>query len=394
MSLTQERAGAASEATAGAMRVAAIGTSNTIMRAGWLPFLERLAPKGWSFDNLSVGGSCALFMPGMLELRAVARDYDLCLIELPVNDQRYLDVGFLSPEMFCAALAGIFAPFAEPGARCRPIVLSLPVRSGFTPFGPADRTHRLLSQMAAAYGVALLDIGECLRAACAASPRQATDFFSDGLHLKPAVQRHVAAALLRRISEAPIPVPRDRLALGALAPRFSATPARRLAGERPGPAVEERRTSLCAWDTLRLRTGEAIRVPGRGHCVGLLHWAEAESGEIVLRSAGRASRKSLRKMWKMPIFFFTHLLAPLPVDGALELSVGPDPSIPEEPSINAAREGPAPDGGAEIAYLALADRDPRAAGAALLAAVRQLPERQPATVDERLVSQLPMIPLD
>jgi hypothetical protein len=375
-------------------QIAILGTSNSIMRAGWLTFFSSIVPKTWEVKNLSLGGNCALFMPGQIDAYNISSEFDLCIIELPVNDQRYVDSGYFRLEYFAATLAGILAKLMQPGSRCIPIVLSLPKRSNMAAPSYFGSCEIVLNQICAAYGVEVFDVGASIRAASFSTARTTDDFFSDQLHLCPSVQRHIASALVRRLKAG---VERQVITdhpVHALAPVFQTGLPKDIL---PEDKLVRRETSLAGLDVVRLQPGETLHVPGKGYFCGLLHWADQTTGhvDIAARSSQKpAIRKLLRKEWRGGIFFFTHLHKPMPCDAGIEITSESTVRLSIEPSINAAKVPATATPVNEIAYLVFCDRDPDLSGQDILKAVRSSSVAGMESFDPVLTNQLRVIPLE
>ena len=372
-------------------KIAILGTSNSIMRAGWATFFSSHAPKDWEIENLSLGGNCALFMPGQSEAYSVPDSYDICIIELPINDQRYVDSGFFRGNYFAATLAGLFAKFSEPGSRCIPIVLSIPTRTDMAAPIYFGNCETILSRICAAFGVAVFDVGASIRAASFTTERKTDDFFSDKLHLLPSVQRHIASALLRRLKDG---LERPTGAAGRmrdLAPKFRTVMSRDVV---PKERLSHRRTSISGFDVIRLAAGESVAFPAHGHLCGILHWADKTAGEMDFVSGKVAGvRKLLRKEWPGGIFFFTHLRHAMPCGSEIVFTSDSGKRLPLEPSINPSRETPSGPLANEIAYAVFCDRDPDQSGRELLESIAAAPDAGLRVFDPVLTNQLRVIPL-
>lgn len=384
-------------------RIAILGTSNSIMRDGWAAHFIASAPKDWEVTNFSLGGNCSLFMLGQQELNEIAANYDLCIIELFVNDQRYIDTAHFRDDYFAATLTGLLAQFARaPNQRCAPLVLSLPKRNSLAAPRYFDSCALTISRVCSYLGVATFDVGEILRAACTSTRRMPEDFFNDGLHLKPAAQRHISAALIRRLGETWPGMPSDANELFAFAPVFATVGAGEFTSEA---TTTMRETSLSKYpviglgegETLRIASPEAIRRSGTPYFCGILHWANPYADLVRFQALGAKKssvQKLLRKAWQIGIFFFTHLSQPMEVGEGIEIKSGGSRWRRTEPSINpASKPGAAPMRN-EIAYAVFCDRNPDIAGAAIRQRVADLPVTNLAGFDAVLANQLRVIPLD
>jgi len=374
-------------------RIAILGTSNSIMRQGWTGLFKSVIPKSWTTTNFSIGGSNALFMSGQEAAHEISRTHDLCIIELPINDQRYIDSGYLKPEHFVAAVAGLFKGLMAPGSRCVPLVLSMSQRKTGTLENGADETLAQLTRLCNAYGVPMFDVNDHIRKACAETTREYADFFADGLHLKPVVQRHVATALARMLTDAWPAMPQAQSDLLDLAPAFGVVPARDFVAPL---APEMRKTSLAAMDLACLEHGERMQVHLSGHVCGLMHWADARSEEVVITALDGAQasvQKLLRKEWNWGIFFFTHIFSPIETRKGIEIRSGKNPKLPVEAAINASKLPVEEPPRTEIAFVLYSDRSLDESGRAIAARIKDVPARSLSALDARLVRQLGIIAL-
>jgi hypothetical protein len=372
-------------------RIAILGTSNSIMRAGWASFFKTIAPKNWVIDNLSLGGNCAIFMPGQCDAYSVASNYDICIIELPINDQRYIDTGHFRNEYFAATIAGLLAKLTARDGKCIPVVLSLPKRSDMAAPSYFGSCETILSRVCAAFGVRLFDVGASIRAASFTTQRKTDDFFSDQLHLLPSVQRHVASAVLRLIDGGLGRPAGASDKFGALVPHFRTVMVSNIV---PADRLSRRETSLSGFDVVRLEVGEELSIPARGFFCGILHWADQSVGEIQVSSGGQRSvRKLLRKEWPGGIFFFTHLQHAMFCNDKILLSSESGKNCALEPSINSSRNSPEGTPINEIAYAVFCDEDPDQSGRDLLEAMVSEPSMGMMSFDPMLTNQLRVIPL-
>ncbi len=418
-------------------RIAILGTSNSVMLRGWARHFAAIAPKTWEVVNFSLGGNCALFMPAQQELNAIAENFDLCIIELFVNDQRYIDSGVFRDDYFAATLTGLLAQFSRaPGRRCVPLILSLPKQNSYTPPRLYDSCGATIARLCNALHIPMLDGGEILRAACEGGARKTEDLFSDGLHLNPAVQRHVSSAMVRRLSANWPDMPPDSSPLYDLAPVFAAVG---VSGFRTDGTIATRATSLANWPVAQLAPGQIAMIDCPPHilksrsayCCGFLHWADAFADRVtlepgtsalpalrrfqirsrtiaisvasrVLRRLGIRKRiapphlvqKLLRKVWPGGIFFFTHLQMPMRVETGVIVRSGADPWLPTERSINSPTTPGSTPVINELAYMLFCDRDPDCAGAEIRRLIADQPLTCRAGFDATLARQIQTIPLD
>ena len=72
-----------------------IGTSNSLMREGWVNQLSAgAAAIGWQLTNKSIGGSSSRLGAYMIESGTLTRRADRILVDFNINDQLFLDTGF------------------------------------------------------------------------------------------------------------------------------------------------------------------------------------------------------------------------------------------------------------------------------------------------------------
>ena len=423
-------------------RIAILGTSNSIMRGGWAKHFATIAPKTWDVVNFSLGGNCALFMPAQQELNAIAENFDLCIIELFVNDQRYIDSGVFRDDYFAATLAGLLAQFNRaPGRRCVPLILSLPKQNSYTPPKLFDSCGATVARLCNALQIPMLDGGEIVRAACEGAPRETEELFSDGLHLKPAVQRHISATLLRRLSADWPEMPPSRSPIYDVAPVFAAVAVDEFETDA---TIATRETSLAKWQVAKLAEGQiaVIKCPPQilksrsAYCCGFLHWADPFADRITLeptidtRPSLRKSliriktgalslthrvlrrlriirhinlpaqknpvpvQKQLRKIWPGGLFFFTHLITPMRVETGVTVRSGADPWLTTEPSINGSTTPGNEPVVNELVYIVFCDRNPDIVGAEISRMISDQPVTCSAGFDATLARQLRVIPLD
>lgn len=380
--------------TDSARRIAILGTSSSVMKAGWASHFLKIIPESWTVSNFSFGGSNAMFMPAQEIVNEISRNFDLCIIELPVNDQRYIDFGFFELDVFAATIAGLFNQFTQPSARCVPLVLSMSRRQvGPFPDGD-DATLVTLDRLCGEFNFRTFDVSRHIRKACVETNRQYSDYYSDGLHLKPIVQRHAALALKRWLVECWPKKTEFSTVVAHLSPKFGVVRAGEFVSSSP---LEERKTSLTAMDVVTLQRGENLEARVSGHVVGLMHWSDLFSEEVVVKAVDgdqKVVQKQLRKEWEWGIFFFSHFESPIETRTGVVVTSGKQADLPVERAINPSKvEGHQPARN-QIGFVLYSDRDLAGTGRLILEQLEKSCRKGKVLFSQNFVNQLKVMTLD
>lgn len=342
------------------MRIAIVGTSNSVMTDGWVAALRGLRPDD-EIDNYSIGASTSLYGSYIVDREKIADRYDVCFLDFCVNDQAYNLAGDFIFKYAVASYCGLLQKFK--GTACRALPLLFPVRFAFD-----NRERRAVIDNAAracsAYGYPFLDILGLVDRLREGFDLSGDDLYVDGAHLRP----HVAAAIAKAASamlDGPLSLPP---AAEMDAPvYFSSKP--------EGGTAERVGTSLVTHDVNRLSEDAQATLPA-GYLCGALHWSSELSGDLFFQG-NIPVRKNFRKMWDGK-FFFSHFVEPLPGEKGITVTVQPIGDAVRDPTRDESTK-PAASPTVDVVGYLLSDRDPGITGEALIS---QLQDIDPRPVDQ------------
>jgi hypothetical protein len=341
------------------LKIAVLGTSNSLMRQGWASAFTAAAGRIATVDNLSLGAAPSIYGAYMAAAADVARRYDYCLIDFCINDQQLVDIGQLRLEQAASAFHSLLAAFRAEDAACVPIVLILPQRD-LIGAAAAPSCRDLHARLCDLVGVGYIDVYAALERRIAARGGGARDFLLDWAHLTPAASAAVARMALEAVVEAECARPAPRRAPVAHKAYGRATVSPR------GPvAREEVGTSLRRLSCLRLGPGDGVDVGDAPYLAGVLHWADAESGPVAVAGVNRRITKFLRRDIER-IFALTHFIKPIYGVHGVEVRYGARPDFPVESTFGLTKTNDHDGGAARIVDFVTCAGDPVADGAVLL----------------------------
>lgn len=347
------------------MKIAVVGTSNSVMRNGWVPRLREMLPTGWALDNYSVGGSASLHGSFSIDAAKVAENYDFAIIDFAINDQQMIDTANMSVEYVAASFAALLRHFAEPNARCTPIVVIIPQRDLIS-HDRQDQTYNITVKSCERYGVAYIDLYELLRRLAREDGVDPKGCFSDWTHLQPFAQEALAKAALRALQGTkPGRRPSERLLTEA--PRCHA-----VAGDDVEVNQEIRQelgTSLAKKEVRTLEAGARGVIRNIRYLCGIVHWIDPGSGSLCFDGEDRKVKKGLRKEWTR-LFALTLFKTPLKAkDAVIPFHFGDSEDYVFERTFGMTPKTPVAGTRADIVGFIGCDADPLVAGRALLKAV-------------------------
>ncbi|PIV80698.1 hypothetical protein COW53_08310 [bacterium CG17_big_fil_post_rev_8_21_14_2_50_64_8] len=346
------------------MKIAIIGTSNAIMRDGWVAHLRERLPEGWTLDNLSIGGSASLHGSFTATRSSVAENYDLALIDFAINDQQMIDILDMSPEYVAGSFSALLRCFAAPGGRCAPIVLIIPQRD-LLGRHRQDQAYNITVKLCERYGVAYIDLYHELRRMAAADGVDVAGCFSDWTHLRSFAQQALAAAAHEAVIS-------DRAARPNRLVLDEAPHCRAVADADIEVAPETRETiatSLTSAEVRRIGAGARGLIRNAPWLCGVVHWIDPNSGALCFDGADAKVKKALRKEWTR-LFGLTLFKTPLRADPeGVAFRFGDFEDYPLERSYGMTPTTAVDGDRADIVGFLACDRDPVAAGARLLASV-------------------------
>lgn len=135
------------------MKVLVVGTSNSVLRGGWVDGLKETV--SGKVINRSVGASCSAFLLYELcSLSSRMEEYDIVIIDSMVNDEYFLNKGFLQEKYLLDYVQQIYTILAEKIV----IYLSFSSQQFFNCQSRAELIHRAQAFSTGAYFISVKQI--------------------------------------------------------------------------------------------------------------------------------------------------------------------------------------------------------------------------------------------
>lgn len=295
------------------MKVLVLGTSNSIMREGWLSLSRNAAEyHGMQYDNQSVGASTSLYLAYRLHDLNLLDNVDRVIIDFCINDQIYIDAGIYDISRAEGHYMAAFRQLAQRGMLSKTIVLLFP-QQRFAVSGEACPLIERLQALCHQFGVSTLDAGPLVIAGAAARNQDVAEAYTDPRHFAPEYQDLIGSAVLgclRRMRPSISPtVWANRRAL-----RLIPTACIRPLYIQPHSEATNMNvgTSLVRRDVISFPHNACATVSGAKWLLGVFHWTHANSGAFCLLGAYKTRRFHLRRAWK-DIFLFDDVTPPFPL---------------------------------------------------------------------------------
>lgn len=184
------------------MHCTIVGTSNSLMKVGYVPFLSRIA-KFDSIKNLSIGGTPNILLPYML----CQNDFtgcDIVIIDTSVNDTWAIRSGKISRSQVSRYLEDAIKYLLDLGVV--PVLLVMPTDVDPEDFEPV---RAIVYSLAEKHDAILVDGYPILNAVRNALGCETKGLFLDEGHVVPAVSGMIAgrlnSAIRKRLSEPQVP---------------------------------------------------------------------------------------------------------------------------------------------------------------------------------------------
>lgn len=344
------------------MRIAIIGTSNSVMTRGWANALRKISPEHWEIENLSLGASPSLYGSFAISREKVAENFDFALLDFTVNDQQFLDISNLSRDYLAASYAGMLRHFATENARCAPICLFLPQRA-FALEGKGTDAYSICTSICERYDVEYIDgfatVQRLVKAGIGVD-----EIFADWGHLTPEYQIIMAEKVLDFLSNVTPKKPRREVLVEA--PVIAAVPKSDV--EYFNGEVRTIGTSFAKHEVTTLREGSGGIIHNSPYLLAILHWIDEASGPVCFKGSETNVSKALRKEWKQ-LFALTHFRKPVRSEGSIPFEFGEKQGYLLERGFGLAKTTPIAGDVADIVGFLKSDVDPIAQGRMLLETV-------------------------
>lgn len=376
------------------MKIAVIGTSNSLMKMGWVASLREMVPAGTVIDNYSIGGSASLYGSFVATRHNIGPSYDFAFLEFAINDQAILEIQQLTESYIAGSLAALLRHFAERAAQCVPIVVIMPIRDAVS-HQRRDTTYNITRKLCEHYGVHYIDLYRPLRSILQNHTLDISSWFSDPMHMSISAQAALAK-VARKTLDTPLPHLKPSRQLLSDAPYCFAIPEVDLVF----PSATKRivGTSLIQHEVWSIGPGDYGHIRNAPWICGIVHWADEASGALCFRSSepqvqwairvfadkvralvskanvGAETKKRLQSRLKKAVkkkwvrrFGLTHFTTPFKAfGGTTRMRFGDLKNYPFEKHWGLPRERSLEGTRADIVGLVASDRDPVAVGELLL----------------------------
>jgi hypothetical protein len=285
------------------MQIAIIGTSNSIMTAGW----TRAARAAWaragdSMTNLSLGGSSARHAAFVLHDDDALWRSDRIVIESAINDQMFIAARMAHADHAIASYAAILQRAWARGALDKLLILLFPMQRRGARVANAALIDRLVA-MFTFYGVAHIDLRAPLLQWTGDDNVPIAQAHLDPRHVAPRYQDKigdlVAQFPMTRAPLSPVQVA-ARAGLGQMTDiglrRLTVLADFAVPTDRVGTRLQKHEVQCFA-------AGQRFRITGAAVLVGAMIWTHDRAGGLVFGHDRHARRLNLRRRYA-GIFLF------------------------------------------------------------------------------------------
>ncbi len=281
-----------------------IGTSNSLMREGWV---NQLAPKaaalGWQIINKSIGGSSSRLGAYMIEVGTATQLAKRILVDFNINDQLFLDTGFCTQNDILSHYTTMFMALHKQGRLDDLVVLLFPQQ--YVNNTMVDDLLLLLNR----FHVAHIDFRQHLKKWIIKDGIDLAGAYADPYHFNPTYQGRIAHVVLDQLASQRKTNRRARTARSWL---LAQNPVGYcdLALAHEGLPVMTIGTSLIENIVTQFNHGDRCVATGAPLFVGAHIWATDQSGVLTIRGNNSDCRIHFRRDYK-GLFIFDSLFTPL-----------------------------------------------------------------------------------
>lgn len=168
-------------------KVAIIGTSNSILKGGWVEGLSEFYPV---ISNFSLGASPSLYAHYVLEKYNILQKYDILIIDFSLNDTFFIQYDTISPNFLLKSFESLLLVLSRQN-KCMPVLLNFINKTMYRE--KIYSTYELYNKMASAYGIPHFPIGDLI--ARARLPVSHPNFFLDDWHISRPVSNYIGKML-------------------------------------------------------------------------------------------------------------------------------------------------------------------------------------------------------
>lgn len=301
-----------------------IGTSNSIMRNGWVNLSHQSAEAvGWEFRNISIGGSSSRYGAYKIETGDLPPGAARIIVDFCVNDQMFLDKYGYSLEHVVSHYASMIMALKARGDLHRLLVVMFPQQQ------VRDDLFETLRNLLDCFGVDYIDFRETIETWVATGKVALNTIYSDPRHFSAPLQARIGVHILTHLQKSKRTRPTPAIA-AALKSLDSFQPV----GYRPlelqstdAGTVITVGTSVLQQRVTRFSNGDQFTISGASLLLGAYVWVTPTSGVITLRGDNLDLRLHFRRAFKN-IFLFDTFNKPFQLQQSTLVDVCNDKSAP------------------------------------------------------------------
>jgi hypothetical protein len=286
-----------------------IGTSNSLMREGWV---NQLAPHaaaiGWQLVNKSIGGSSSRLGAYLIETGTSVRDADRIVVDFNINDQLFLDTGFCTQTDILSHYTTMLMVLHRHGQLDDLVVLLFPQQHVNNAM--VEDLVRLLNR----FHVTHIDFRPFLAKWCNKDGTPLAAAYSDPYHFTPKMQGRISSLVLGHLATQRKTTRKAKSARAWLL-RQKPVGYCDMALSHDRLPVMMMGTSLIQNAVTRFNHADRCIARGAGLFVGAHVWATDQSGVLTIRGNGSDCRIHFRRDYK-GLFIFDSLFTPLELTDA------------------------------------------------------------------------------
>jgi hypothetical protein len=301
-------------------KVAVVGTSNSVMKAGWFPIAQMAGPEyGLKLTNFSLGGCPSIHAAHAMHRHSLARDYDVIVFDFCVNDLMTMNVDIITIEHVIAYHGALIRDLFLSGSLRKALIAMFPMRD--TCGKPEQRVlFDVLIRLFEKYGITYIDFDADVVRWAEQTQRPIADAFADWAHFSndfaPIVAQRISGTL-QSLDTTPLQAD-EHLDLPEISMSCLSV-STNINRVRMG-------TSLVGFPVMTFNDGETFRLHGDRYLIGMLHWHHENSSALVFHGSTAKRRVVLRRGWHK-MFRCDPVARAIEVLGGLDFTVGNDKTV-------------------------------------------------------------------
>jgi hypothetical protein len=302
------------------MKALVLGTSNSVMREGWLSLTREMAAnKGLYYDNQSIGALPSLYLAYRLQDMRLMNGVDRVVIDFCINDQIHMGSGIYDIDRAEGHYMAAFRQLSQSQMLSKTLVL-LFTQERFALSGEPCPIIERLKLLCARFGIRTLDAKALISQAAKARGEGIGHAYKDAMHFALPYQKVIGEEVVRRLRQKPNRIIGPRVWANRRALRKIPFACIRSLKLEPTTVhrIENVGTSLARRDVVSLPQDSHATISGGRWLLGLFHWTHPNAGAFCLKSRDEERRFHLRRVWLKRLFVFDALQAPFPLSPASE----------------------------------------------------------------------------